>query len=394
MNYTTDAYRSTPLAVEDGIPMFSHVDAYVENYQRIASDHVAAMAPGHANPFMQEALWLALEDSTRRLIVKHVPEGGRILDVGVGLGRVITPLTQYQRFGIDISMDYLGRTRHAGIEVSFSRIEDMPFRDGYFDAVVVCDVLEHVIDLDFCCRQILRVLRPGGTLIVRVPYREDLSAYVSPDLPYEFVHLRSFDEFSLQLLFEKVHRCQVIELQEVAPYLQGPPRMKLRQLPLGSPLIEFLRQVRPGEKPPALAELSVPAAQPDPDQTSTPVEAADAGPSLVQQTGFVHCVARWVRRKLGAQGSSPLVAHVATTPEVPVAPAAAAQEMDTPVPTEPHPLALLVDAMRVNQDEFTNWIYKLRDEHPDWYEFIIPHIAYGMEINAVVRKPAAADHPA
>jgi SAM-dependent methyltransferase len=394
MDYTTDAYQGTPLAFEDGIPQFSRVDAYVENYQRIASDHVAAMAPGHANPFIQEELWRALEDSTRRLIVKHVPEGGRILDVGVGLGRVITPLTQYKRFGIDISMDYLRRTRHAGIEVSFSRIEDMPFRDGYFDAVVVCDVLEHVLDLDFCCRQILRVLRPNGTLIVRVPYREDLSPYVSPDLPYEFIHLRSFDEFSLQLLFEKVHRCQVVELQEVAPYLQGPPRMKLRQLPLGAPLIEFLRQVRPGEGPsvPVGPPASLVATAPETPSSLGEIPIADQG--AVRYPGFVRSVARWIRRKLGEPGPNALSAHGAAMPAPAVAPAAPEPAVDAPTLIEPHPLALLVDAMRVSQDEFMNWIYKLRDEHPEWYEFIIPHIAYGMEINAVVRKPDEAADPA
>ena len=54
----------------------------------------------------------------------------------------------------------------------------MPYEDGFFDAIVACDVLEHVIDLNECCRQILRVLKPGGVLIVRVPFKEDLSPYL------------------------------------------------------------------------------------------------------------------------------------------------------------------------------------------------------------------------
>jgi len=231
---TAGAYRVEPLRFVGGLPVFTETDRYVENYQRIAADHVAAMKPGSANPFMEDELWKTLEDSTRALIGKHVAPQSRILDVGVGLGRLLGPAPQYKRFGIDISFDYLKRAREAGIEVAFSRIEDMPFHDCYFDAVVVCDVLEHVLDLDGCMRQVLRVLRPGGILILRVPYREDLSGYLDSAVPYEFIHLRNFDEHGLTLLLGKIYRCEVLELAQVAPYLVGAPRLKLRPLPAAS----------------------------------------------------------------------------------------------------------------------------------------------------------------
>jgi 2-polyprenyl-3-methyl-5-hydroxy-6-metoxy-1,4-benzoquinol methylase len=67
--------------------------------------------------------------------------------------------------------------------------------------MVCADVLEHVLDLNLVCAKILSVLRPGGILIVRDPYREDLRAYTVPSCPYKFIHLRNFDENSLQLLF-------------------------------------------------------------------------------------------------------------------------------------------------------------------------------------------------
>ncbi|MFX8075194.1 class I SAM-dependent methyltransferase, partial [Acinetobacter baumannii] len=79
--------------------------------------------------------------------------------------------------GIDISLDYLRRAREAGISVCFSRIEDMPYKDGFFDAIVCTDVLEHVLDLNYCTAQILRVLRPGGVLILRVPHNDLLEVY-------------------------------------------------------------------------------------------------------------------------------------------------------------------------------------------------------------------------
>lgn len=358
---TSQAYASHPLHFQDGMPVFSSVDTYVENYQKIAHDHVEAIRPGHANPFMETQLWEVLEDSTRALLKKYVPSGSRVLDVGVGLGRVLGSLDQYQRFGIDISFDYLSRAREQGIEVAFSKIEDMPFVDGYFDAVLVCDVLEHVFDLNYCCAQILRVLRPGGVLLVRVPYREDLSAYLSKDLPYEYVHLRNFDEYSLKLFFEKIMRCVVVEMAQVAPVLQGPPRMKLRQLPLSSPIYELMKTFE---------------SEVDTSQVHSKVN--DVRQELRQRS----TVEKVVNRLLKVLGLPSLDDHKSLESEIEAMQAAQLADRRK----RDHPLALLKSATSVSEDEFTNWVYNLRDNHRQWYDKIAGEITYGLEVNVVVRK--------
>ena len=223
-------YKSDPLFHQDRIPVYSIFDRYVENYQKIASDHVAAITPGLHNPFIENALWEALEVSTRDLVLKYAKHGDRVLDVGVGMGRVLAPLKEFNRYGIDISFDYLNRSRDVGIEVAFSKIEDMPYQDASFDVVLTTDVLEHVLDLNLCTKEILRVLKPGGILIVRVPYKEDLSAYLADNLPYEYIHLRTFDEASLRLHFCKIFGLEFLEANSVAPYLQGSPRLRVRLL--------------------------------------------------------------------------------------------------------------------------------------------------------------------
>jgi SAM-dependent methyltransferase len=87
----------------------------------------------------------------------------------------------------------------------------MPYSDEYFDVVTTTDVLEHVFDLNDAVKKILAVLKCDGVLIVRVPYKEDLSSYLDPACPYEFIHLRSFDEFNLIALFEKIFNVKVLE---------------------------------------------------------------------------------------------------------------------------------------------------------------------------------------
>ena len=229
-----EIYKRAPHSVVDEIPIFSRTDEYVENYKKIARDHVSSIAINQENPFMEEQLWVSLEASTREFVRKYVPAGSKILDVGVGLGRLLEPLTEYDRYGVDISLDYLQAAKQRGINVALSKIEELPYSDGFFDAIVTCDVLEHVFDLNYCSEKILSCLKPGGILIVRVPYKEDLNVYLNKDLPYEFIHMRNFDEASLRLHFEKIFSLKCLGSSTTTPYLQGTPRLKLRLLPEGS----------------------------------------------------------------------------------------------------------------------------------------------------------------
>jgi SAM-dependent methyltransferase len=55
----------------------------------------------------------------------------------------------------------------------------LPFRDGCFDAIVTLAVLEHVREPWSAARELVRVLKPGGTLIADVPFLQPVHAYPS-----------------------------------------------------------------------------------------------------------------------------------------------------------------------------------------------------------------------
>jgi SAM-dependent methyltransferase len=55
-------------------------------------------------------------------------------------------------------------------------IQALPFRDGAFDAIKATEVLEHVPDVDRALGECRRVLRPGGHLVITVPFLERLHA--------------------------------------------------------------------------------------------------------------------------------------------------------------------------------------------------------------------------
>jgi SAM-dependent methyltransferase len=225
VNSTSDIYSKQPISFHGSIPVFSTRNEYIENYEKIARDHLRGASDTCSNPWIEEESWKILENSTQELIVKWAPPGARILDVGVGLGRLLDMLPEYERYGMDIAIPYLEISREKGIEVCMAMVEDMPYKDSFFDIIICTDVLEHVLDFHLSVQKILTVLKPSGILIIRVPYKERLDPYLSDEYPYYYVHIRSFDEHSLILQFTRCFKCKVLEFNKTL-YLANENRFK------------------------------------------------------------------------------------------------------------------------------------------------------------------------
>jgi SAM-dependent methyltransferase len=95
----------------------------------------------------------------------------RILDAGCGTGRNIAEYARLgETAGVDPSPDAVAFCHARGLaQVTQSGIEELPFDDGAFDLVAATDVLEHIADDDGAARELRRVTRPGGCLLITVP---------------------------------------------------------------------------------------------------------------------------------------------------------------------------------------------------------------------------------
>ena len=124
---------------------------------------------------LYEACRLKTIDEVLRRVKDRGLEPRRILDYGCGEGRYISVLKKlFPRadvFGSDISDIALeiARGQNPGAKVQSMVDEGVDLPDGYFDLVISVEVLEHVLDATFAAREMARVLRSGGTLLVTTP---------------------------------------------------------------------------------------------------------------------------------------------------------------------------------------------------------------------------------
>jgi SAM-dependent methyltransferase len=111
--------------------------------------------------------------------------GERVLDMGCGAGR--HAFEMYKRgadvIALDQDADELATVREwfaamkesgevpegAEADVKEGDALGLPFGDGEFDRIVAAEVLEHIPDDLKAISELVRVLRPGGTLAVSVP---------------------------------------------------------------------------------------------------------------------------------------------------------------------------------------------------------------------------------
>ncbi len=167
-------------------PLFQE---YSDNYQTIAQDDLTESIIGNCYKKAQC-------DKMLKYCGKSIR--GAVLDLGVGEGNFFTRIPHHHKVGVDIALPYLSALVEEGHSLVQANAQNLPFVNC-FDLVVLSDVLEHVLNPEEVLRGIVRAAKPNAKVVIRVPYKEDLSPYTKEaGCPYKFVHLRSFDEDSLE----------------------------------------------------------------------------------------------------------------------------------------------------------------------------------------------------
>ena len=110
--------------------------------------------------------WIA--EARARLVPPAARDGSLLLDLACGGGVLAPHVAQlgHRHVGLDLSPTALPIAREHGVVPVRGDVLSLPFRDGLADVVVAGEVLEHVADPVGLVREAVRVLRPGGTLVL------------------------------------------------------------------------------------------------------------------------------------------------------------------------------------------------------------------------------------
>ncbi|MDP3564932.1 MAG: methyltransferase domain-containing protein [Methanoregula sp.] len=99
-----------------------------------------------------------------RLLESAVPSSGLGLEVGVGSGRFAAPLDIC--CGIDPSFLFAKMAKCRGVEVAIGVGEHLPYRSGSFDHAVMMTVICFFDDIAGVLREVFRVLKPSGIIVL------------------------------------------------------------------------------------------------------------------------------------------------------------------------------------------------------------------------------------
>jgi len=108
-----------------------------------------------------------------------VPPGGRLLEIGCACGFLLLAAQRrgFAAEGVEMSQWASGVARERyGLTVHTGRLEEAGLAADAFDVVVLADVIEHLTDPRATVREIRRITRPGGRVVVLTPDVGSLTA--------------------------------------------------------------------------------------------------------------------------------------------------------------------------------------------------------------------------
>ena len=175
----------------------------------------------------------AYEEAARRLVASS-----RVLEVGCGggYGAQLMASRGFRVTAVDPSMQAVrySATRYPTVRFAAASGTTLPFAEGAFDAVVSMQVIEHIDDARAYLRELRRIVRPGGQIVLTTPNRAlRLFPLQRPWNPY---HVREYSRRSLSAELSTVFADAQILGVYASPDLMRIERARVHQLRVNSAL--------------------------------------------------------------------------------------------------------------------------------------------------------------
>ena len=159
-----------------------------------------------------EVLPLRVEE----LIDEYIKKDSLVLDVGCGRGVNTSKLRRKTKriIGLDLK-NYVKKKYLSDFKLVLGDGRKIPFKDKYFDFVTCWDVIEHIEEDELFLKEIYRVLKPGGRLLMSTPNKKRLSNRLiglfkkieypyylgaNPDWEGDVLHIREYSPEEIEKL--------------------------------------------------------------------------------------------------------------------------------------------------------------------------------------------------
>ena len=161
--------------------------------------------------------WYRAKNNLIKMFLETFSGGGgsgdrsqAVLDIGCGAGNLSKDLQDlgYQVTSVDLSEDAINYCYTRGlIRARVADAARLPFPSNYFDFAVASEILEHIQDDGKTMKEIRRVMKPGGVVIITVPAIPMLWSYQD----VYWGHFRRYTRHSLEVLLQNEH-FQILKL--------------------------------------------------------------------------------------------------------------------------------------------------------------------------------------
>jgi 2-polyprenyl-3-methyl-5-hydroxy-6-metoxy-1,4-benzoquinol methylase len=162
--------------------------------------------------------WQTDADGEVRLLPAR--KNGRVLDLGCGSGDWLLSMRElgWQVAGIEFDENAATIGRQRGLEVLNGSLEQFWLADESFDAITLNHVVEHLPDPIGTLRECLRILRPGGKIVIFTPNGSSLSHCIYDQFWRGLEPPRHLHIFSLDSLRRALQSAGFLEVS-VAPWI-------------------------------------------------------------------------------------------------------------------------------------------------------------------------------
>ncbi len=185
------------------------------------------------NPLWHDARFRKMEMHYKKVNPSYTTGRAlKFLDWGCGTGRSLDFAKKrgWESHGIDISDWAVEKGRKEGRDILLTNLENSPFEDGFFDIILMSEVIEHVTDPMHELKVARRKLKPGGIIVVDtinidsffMKYLGDKSTFI------EAGHITYFSYRTLRETLEKAgfkvlkgYRGLEIDLKDYIKIYQG-----------------------------------------------------------------------------------------------------------------------------------------------------------------------------